>query len=138
MSEPGTIISNSKEPSLIRGVHGGVGDLYWKRVITGGHMHGNWESFEYVRLDAGGTVGTHEHSWTEEIYIFLTGTGIMRVNEDEFAVSEGDVVLTPLTGVHGLRNESDAPIEFLVIETLPPEIVAKMPSHSLTLERADK
>ena len=138
MRETGIIISNSKEPSLIRGVHGGVGDLYWKRVITGGHMHGDWESFEYVRLDAGGTVGTHEHSWTEEIYIFLSGTGIMRVNEDEFAVSDGDVVLTPLTGVHGLRNESDAPIEFLVIETLPPEIVAKMPSHSLTLERANK
>lgn len=134
MSQESYILGTSQDPSLVYGIHGGTGDLYWKRLVTGGHMHGDWESFEYVRLEPGGTVGKHRHSRTEEVYIVISGQGVLEVDGEDVVMNPGDTVITPLNGVHAFRNSGDGPVEFLVIETVPPEIAGRLPKSSPTFD----
>jgi quercetin dioxygenase-like cupin family protein len=134
MGQESYILGTSADASLVWGVHGGQGDLYWKRLVTGGHMHGDWESFEYVRLEAGGTVGKHRHSRTEEVYIVISGQGVLEVDGQDIVMKPGDTVITPLNGVHAFRNSGDGAVEFLVIETVPPAVASRLPAYSPTLD----
>jgi mannose-6-phosphate isomerase-like protein (cupin superfamily) len=134
MSQESFIVGSFRDPTLVHGVHGGRGDLYWKRLVTGGHLHGDWESFEYVRLEAGGSVGKHRHSRTEEVYIVVSGQGVLEVAGQEVVMNPGNSVVTPLNGVHAFWNSGSAPVEFLVIETVPPEIAGLLPAYSPTFD----
>jgi hypothetical protein len=53
MDPTASVLGTIDGAARVRGIHGGVGDLYWTRLVTGGHMHGEWESFEYARLEPG-------------------------------------------------------------------------------------
>jgi mannose-6-phosphate isomerase-like protein (cupin superfamily) len=129
-----SILGNTAEPFRVRGIHGGVGDLYWKRLVTGGHMYGDWESFEYARLEIGASVGRHKHSRTEEIYIVVSGTGSLNVDGKEIILQAGDSVITPLNGIHSFCNTGSVACEFLVVETVPPKIAELLPYYSPTIE----
>jgi mannose-6-phosphate isomerase-like protein (cupin superfamily) len=48
----------------------------------------------------------HDHSGQEEVYQFVHGTGEMKVGQDRFSVSSGDVVLIPDGLFHKVWNTS--------------------------------
>ncbi len=132
--EPGAaIIGDVGHPATLLANHGGVGTILWKRLVTGGHMYGAWESFEYARMEPGSSVGRHEHSRTEEVYLVLSGTGVLEVDGVESVLGPGDAAITPLGSVHAFRPSGDQSVEFLVIETLPPSIVAALPGRTPTV-----
>jgi mannose-6-phosphate isomerase-like protein (cupin superfamily) len=124
------IVSNTDSPSEILGVHGGHGRLRWKRFVTGLMMNAPWESFEHNRLDPGAAVGLHRHSRTEEIYVIVAGTGRMTYNDEVCDVAPGDLIMTPLNGVHGIVNTGPDVLEFVVVEALPPAILNALPAYS--------
>ena len=123
-------LSDTGAPSIMRGLHGGSGVLRWKRFVTGLMMHGDWDSFEHNRVEPGGVIGEHVHSRTEEIYFIVGGTGLMHYNGERHEVRAGDLIMTPLNGRHGIDNIGDDELEFIVVEALPPSIVAKLPTYS--------
>ena len=54
-------------------------------------------------LKKGATIGYHpQHD--DEIYYVVSGTGIMRMNNDSFAVKSGDGILTRPGNSHSLRQ----------------------------------
>ena len=54
-------------------------------------------------LKLGSAIGYHlQHE--DEVYYILSGTGIMKMNGDSFAVKTGDAVLTRPGSSHGLRQ----------------------------------
>ena len=55
----------------------------------------------------------------EEIYYFLQGEGVMRVDEEEKRVRVGDAVWVPCGSVHSLRNEGQVDCVGLVIAAMP-------------------
>ncbi len=124
------IISDTKAPSVILGLHGGSGELGWKRFVTGLMMHGHWDSFEHNTLKPGGVIGEHIHTRTEEIYFIVRGTGLMHYNGELHSVRAGDLIMTPLNGRHGIDNVGDVDLEFIVVEALPPSIVQLLPTYS--------
>lgn len=124
------IVSDTGSPSVISGIHGGRGDLRWKRFVTGLMLHGDWDSFEHNTLPIGGAVGEHVHTRTEEIYVIIRGTGLMHYNGGLHEVRAGDLIMTPLDGRHGIENIGDDELEFVVVEALPPRIVAALPAYS--------
>lgn len=129
MTSP-VILSNTEAPSTIIGLHGGRGELKWKRFVTGLMLHGEWDSFEHNRVPVGGVIGEHVHSRTEEIYVIIRGTGLMHYNGERHEVRAGDLIMTPLDGRHGIDNIGDDELEFIVVEALPPKIVAALPAYS--------
>lgn len=59
----------------------------------------------------------HIHTNNEETYIFLKGAGDFQVDEDCFPVKEGSIVRVSPSGVRGLRNSSDEPMIYMVVQS---------------------
>src|SRR5690349_3397125 len=79
-----------------------------------------------AELDPGNFVVYHFHHAWEELLIVLRGRPTLRTPEGERRLDEGDCVYFALgaDGAHGLRNDTDAPVRYLMVSTLPsPEVV---------------
>lgn len=68
-----------------------------------------------TRLNPREATRGHSHADQDEVYIFTKGSGRMVMDEDNFAVSEGDSVYVPAGVFHKVINESDIPLTFLAI-----------------------
>lgn len=94
--------------------HGGKG-VYTVRT----HFEKEFDSsMSYIReivLKAGSSVGVHKHDGDEEIYYFVSGKGVMTVDDQEREVEPGDVVLTKTGSSHGLRNSAEEDMIFFVV-----------------------
>ena len=97
-------------------------------------------------LGPGNTAAYHFHHGSEELLIVLRGRPTLRTPEGERQLAEGDVVhfSTGPDGAHGLRNDSDAPVRYVVagIRVFPEvaeypdtkQITAQAPTGSQTGE----
>lgn len=77
-------------------------------------------------LDPGNFVIYHFHHADEELLIVLRGRPTLRTPEGERMLTEGDAVYFPLgfEGAHGLRNDTDAVVRYLMASTITsPEVV---------------
>ena len=59
----------------------------------------------------------HVHKENEETYIIVKGEGEYQVDDDCFPVSEGAVIRVAPEGKRSLRNSSDKPLVFMVIQS---------------------
>jgi len=57
----------------------------------------------------------HNHSGQEEVYFFVSGKGFMTVDDDEYDVKAGTVVLIPDGAFHRVYNDSDEPLYFVCV-----------------------
>jgi uncharacterized cupin superfamily protein len=80
-------------------------------------------------LDPGDFVVYHFHHAWEETLVVLRGTPTLRTPEGERVLAEGEAVHFPLgpDGAHGLRNESGAPIRYLMASTISSPEVCEYP-----------
>ena len=62
------------------------------------------QSVAEATVDPGGETAEHLHNRSEELYVFLAGSGRMRLGEREFAVQAGDSVVIPPGSRHKLWN----------------------------------
>jgi len=80
-------------------------------------------------LDPGDFVVYHFHHAWEEVLVVLRGRPTLRTPEGERRLDEGDSVHFPLgaEGAHGLRNETDGPVRYLMASTLSSPEVCEYP-----------
>jgi quercetin dioxygenase-like cupin family protein len=67
--------------------------------------------------------GGHTHAWDHVIYV-LEGSGTLRCDGQDYAVTEGDAVLVPPNSLHQWKNETDSPmlrVTFNAIESVAHE-----------------
>lgn len=95
--------------------HGGEGTLKFRRILEK-EFQSHISFFDYTILPPGTTIGFHKHVDSEEVYFILKGKGMMRVDNEEVEVSDGDVILNPSGSSHGLKNHSAQDLEILVFE----------------------
>ena len=67
-------------------------------------------------LGPGNTSAYHFHHGSEELLIVLRGRPTLRSPEGERQLAEGEVVHFPIgpDGAHGLRNDTDEPVRYVV------------------------
>jgi mannose-6-phosphate isomerase-like protein (cupin superfamily) len=73
--------------------------------------------FKYVRditIPPGSFIGEHSHLADDEVFFFISGTGVMVVDGEERAVGPGSAVLTLSGNVHGIRNEGTEDLRIFV------------------------
>lgn len=75
--------------------------------VSGGVQMG----FRVARLEGGGTVDTHIHSFEESIYV-LSGDLVVDTAEGSHTLTTGDYGLFPVATPHALRNPGQRPVEF--------------------------
>lgn len=97
-------------------------------------------------LGLGNTAAYHFHHGSEELLIVLRGRPTLRTPEGERQLAEGEVVhfCTGPDGAHGMRNDSDEPVRYVVagIRVFPEvaeypdtkQITAQAPTGSQTGE----
>jgi mannose-6-phosphate isomerase-like protein (cupin superfamily) len=71
------------------------------------------QSLAEARVPAGGATVEHFHRESEEIYYFVSGSGRMRLGDEETAVSAGDCVVIPPGVRHKLWASHDAELVLL-------------------------
>lgn len=59
----------------------------------------------------------HIHNKNEEMYIILKGSGEFQVDNDCFPVSEGSFIRIAPKGIRSLRNSSEEPMVYMVIQS---------------------
>ena len=64
-------------------------------------------------------VREHYHKERDEIYYIVKGKGILKIDDEESAVTDGDVILIPKGSKHSLRNLEVEPL-ILVFISAPP------------------
>jgi mannose-6-phosphate isomerase-like protein (cupin superfamily) len=88
------------------------------RMVMTSHFLESMEFLAYAILPPGNVIEKHVDS-VEEIYIVLSGTGVMGVGEEEREVKEGDSIWLPAGDPHWLRNTGSVDIFILVVAAYP-------------------
>jgi mannose-6-phosphate isomerase-like protein (cupin superfamily) len=103
--------------------HQGDGEILTCRVEAAATI-GAANFLDLTVLPPGTSIGVHTHGpANEEIYVVISGEGTMRLEEEEFAVVPGDVIVNRRRGTHGLANTGGEPIRLVVVEIAAPSLV---------------
>lgn len=73
----------------------------------------NQQSVAEATVPPGGETVEHYHRTTEEVYLFVTGEGRMRLGDEEAEVQAGDTVVIPPGVKHKLWNPGPEPLVVL-------------------------
>jgi uncharacterized cupin superfamily protein len=81
------------------------------------------------QLEPGDFVVYHFHNASEELLIVLRGRPTLRTPSGERELEEGEVVHFPVgpDGAHGVTNESDDPVRYVMVSSLNLPEVAEYP-----------
>ena len=88
-------------------------------------------------LDPGNWAIYHFHHGSEELMVVLRGRPMLRTGATSRQLEEGEVVHFPTgpEGAHGVSNETDAPVRYLMASTLhSPEVVEYPDLKQLTAQ----
>jgi oxalate decarboxylase/phosphoglucose isomerase-like protein (cupin superfamily) len=61
------------------------------------------------------TTRGHAHTGQEEIYLYLSGIGIMQVADEQIPVTQGNIVLIPDSAFHKVANTGTDDLVFISI-----------------------
>jgi uncharacterized cupin superfamily protein len=79
----------------------------------------------------------HFHHGSEELLIVLRGRPTLKTSEGERQLAEGEVVHFPTgpDGAHGLRNDTDEPVRYVVVGIrVTPEVVEYPELNQITAQ----
>jgi mannose-6-phosphate isomerase-like protein (cupin superfamily) len=99
--------------------HGGEREISFARVLA--RSKGSVRFIDLSVLGPGADIGRHTHEAdNEELYVIVSGKGWMTLDEREFEVGPGDVVLNRPGGTHALKNIGLEDLRIVVIEVEAP------------------
>ena len=83
-------------------------------LATGASTGGLFGLYRWEMVAGAGGPGPHFHRTLAESFYVLTGTVKLFDGKDWVDASPGDFVHVPIGGIHGFRNDSDAPATMLI------------------------
>ena len=119
-----------------------------------GHEHGGFKA-QYA--DVGGKIGAnqlgynitiippgkkswpfHNHHVSEEMFLILEGTGLLRFGENKYPLKKNDIVACP-TGdrsvAHQIINDGNTDLKYLALSTKKPYDICEYPDSDKILSR---
>jgi mannose-6-phosphate isomerase-like protein (cupin superfamily) len=70
-------------------------------------------------FDPGFTSKAHKHDKEEHAFYIISGTGIIRIEDESIPVGEGDAVYVPPGKMHDVSSTGNAPLKYLVLYSPP-------------------
>ena len=99
----------------IENMCGGNGHVLIKRLLSEKEMKDKCGLYAQVTLEAGCSLGYHEHHGESETYYILSGEGIYSDNGRLRMVKAGDVTFTPDGEGHALTNTGNEDLVFMAL-----------------------
>jgi mannose-6-phosphate isomerase-like protein (cupin superfamily) len=96
--------------------HNGSLPILFKRVAE--RARGSACNFiDLSVVPPGADIGRHTHTPdNEEIYVVISGRGLMYLDGEEFEVGPGHVIVNRPGGTHALKNLGDTDLRLVVVE----------------------
>jgi mannose-6-phosphate isomerase-like protein (cupin superfamily) len=88
----------------------------FRRVVRTG-MH---EQVVLMTLPEGGSIGAEVHDETDQLFVFMDGTGEARVGGETIPVEAGDLVFVEAGTRHDIVNRGSSPLRLVTVYA-PPE-----------------
>jgi mannose-6-phosphate isomerase-like protein (cupin superfamily) len=114
--------------SLLRSIYGNdkIGDEAAAKDFLGDKLQGSGFEISYGVLPTGGSSPfVHAHKLNEELYIFLSGVGVIELDGDSVDVKTGSFVRVAPPVKRFIKNTSKLPIIYLCIQTKAGSLEAK-------------
>ena len=96
-------------------MRGGDGVISMTKLVTIEELCGKGRLFSRGTINPGCSIGYHVHENDSEIYYILSGKAVYSDNGTEVEVSAGDVTVCPEGTGHGIKNNSDEPVDFIAL-----------------------
>jgi mannose-6-phosphate isomerase-like protein (cupin superfamily) len=98
---------------------GYCGTIY--ELIKPHNSHAERLSCVWAEVPPGARSRPHRHPVGEELYLVVSGTGIIHLGDQTWAISAGCVVHIPPEVPHMIENSSTVPLQLFVVNTPPYE-----------------
>lgn len=96
--------------------HDGQGSVFNHRLYDKNSAPYSVDFLDLVVIPPGASIGRHIHGNNIETYLILRGNGVMRLENEDFSVGSGDILINPPYGEHGLSNLTEEELLLLVFE----------------------
>jgi len=101
--------------------HDGDGYIRAVRIAAGDELTNGCEFIDYAVVPPGTSIGDHRHAaHEEEFYLVLSGSGVMRLEDETFPVAAGDLVRNLPGGLHGLANTGSEDLSLFIFAFTQP------------------
>ena len=94
-------------------IHGGCGRIATRHVLKPEIFLSTWTFLDHAILGPESSVGYHYHDALEEIFIVVSGNGLVTVDDKTFTVSSGSLTWQGIGQAHGIYNPGPEPLEFV-------------------------
>lgn len=98
----------------VTNMHGGEGTVLYRRALGPTVFSTNWAYVDHYVVPPGASIGRHVHNGVEEVYLVMSGEGMVHVNDESAPLRKGDAVPIRVKDVHSFENTGSADLEFLV------------------------
>lgn len=99
----------------IKNMCGGTGHVTIKHILGEQELNHKCRLYAEVTIQAGSSLGYHEHHGESETYYILSGTAEYDDNGVRRTVKAGDVTFTPDGCGHSLRPVGSEPVRFMAL-----------------------
>jgi mannose-6-phosphate isomerase-like protein (cupin superfamily) len=101
-------------PSEVRpNMRGGEGEVTVQHLFTSPEFGGKVRLCARLSIPPGASIGHHQHTGEDEVYLITRGTGLLTEEGRESRVTTGTAILTGQGASHALRNDTTEPLEVL-------------------------
>ncbi|MEI8242782.1 MAG: cupin domain-containing protein [bacterium] len=107
-----------RKPSEMRSeirpnMRGGQGDVTIRHLFQPEEFGGKVRLCARITLPAGASIGLHAHANEDEVYLVISGSGVLDEGGRETRVRAGDAMLTGRGASHAIRNDAPEPLEIV-------------------------
>lgn len=112
------LFTRLQEMSAIRreAEHGGVGPIQFRRLWNSADFKAPIDFIDFTVVPSGSRIGRHGHEGNEEAYLIVSGSPLMRVQDQERRLSRGDVAVVHSGQTHELINDTPDDVEIFVVQ----------------------
>jgi len=108
-------LGSEMDSEVRENMRGGTGEIRITHCIKKDEFKAKCRLCAKITIQPGDSIGFHEHSDEEEIYIITRGTGLVNDNGNEQKVTPGSAILTGNGAGHSISNIGNEPLELIAV-----------------------